>query len=325
MKTLTDYLNESLLTHIALELKDVDIIYEKYGEYDGCEDLAKYIINKLKTSNYENLHITYHDVKDISNIVFDNLYIIFNESKSNTASYVIPTPDTAISKNNIHPNYEDYSVIDEKTKRFKNCLIIINAQSFRNNSLESLIEHELTHMFNDYKIQAIGLTSFFDLFNNDAYKRAKDYKNHKNPLRVNELRHAIYMMNKYEKNSFIAQLCSEIRELKTQYEKINAKQIYQDIKSLDIYKGYMSIGDFINDYDNDALTEREKNYIINEWKELYGTELNLHQIFKILKRRFINVKQKLESIIPKKIAEAYAGWTGVVMDESVDLLHPYVL
>ena len=54
--------------------------------------------------------------------------------------------------------------------------------------------------------------------------------------------------------------------------------------------GYVP-GNFLVDYDNDALTEREKNYIINEWKELYGTELNLHQIFKILKRRFIVLRE----------------------------------
>lgn len=47
MKTLTEYIKESILKHIAIELYDTDIIYEKYGLYDGCSELAKYIINKM--------------------------------------------------------------------------------------------------------------------------------------------------------------------------------------------------------------------------------------------------------------------------------------
>jgi len=48
MKNIEEYLKESLLQHIALELKKQDIIYEKYGEYDGCEELTNYIIEQLK-------------------------------------------------------------------------------------------------------------------------------------------------------------------------------------------------------------------------------------------------------------------------------------
>lgn len=312
MRDIKEYLKESLLQHIAIELKKQDIIYEKYGEYDGCEDLVNYIINKLKESNYQNIIISYNDIKHINNIVFDNLYIVFNESDKNTANYIIPVQEDKSLLNQYHLNtdYKTYSTINKETNRFSNCLIIINCHSFRNNSLESLLTHELTHLYNDYKIQSIGLTSFFDIFNNDLYKRTKEYNQHKHPFRASQIEHALYLFNEYEKNAFISQLCVEIRELKQHDEyykdnKLDANKVYNAVKELEIYTSYMDIGNLINDYDNNALTKREQNEVINEWEIIYKEKLNINQIFKKLKQKFIKTKQKIESIIPKKIAEEY--------------------
>lgn len=331
MKSLKQYLYESLLRHIALELKKQDIIYEKYGEYNGCEELIQYIINSLKKNNYNNLTISYDDVSDIDNIKFNILYILFYESNKNTADYLIPTEEDKdfLEENDLNPNYEEYSVIDSKTDRFKYCIIKIESHSFRNNSLDSLLEHELTHLFNDYKIQAIGLNSFFDIFSNDSYKRTKEYNKNRAPYRARELENALYLMNEYEKNAFISQLACQIRQLKKEDvyykdDKIDANKIYLTIKELDIYKAYMRIGDFINDYDNNILTDREKNEIIVEWKIIYKEELNINQIFKKLKKKFINTKNKIESIIPKKIAEEY-GLYRVSPDSGINILNPQLI
>lgn len=242
MRNLETYLKESLLKHIALELKDKDIIYEKYGEYDGCEELSKYIVNKLKNTKCNSLHISYNEVKHINNIVFDNLYIIFTESEQNVADYLIPSKNDiqVLQYYNLNNNYKTYSIINKNTNRFENCLISVNAFLFRNMKLISLLEHELTHLFDDYKIQSTGLALFFDIFNNESYKRTKEYNQHKHPLRANQLENALYLMNSFEKNAFIAQLCSEIRELKETDKyykngKLDANKIYNIIKGFDIY------------------------------------------------------------------------------------------
>ena len=78
MKTLQEFLKESLLQHIALELKDEDIIYERYGVYDGCNELINFIINKIDKD--ENLIIQYNEVKHLKNIVFDVLHINLTKS-----------------------------------------------------------------------------------------------------------------------------------------------------------------------------------------------------------------------------------------------------
>lgn len=333
MRTIENYLKESLLRHIAIELKNEDIIYEKYGEYDGCSELSEFIYNKLQKNNFNNIEIEYKEVENIENIVFDKLYIIFKESKDNIINYLIPSKhDKQILRNNgLNDNYEEYSVINKDTNRFKYCLIVLSTTSFRNTKIKSILNHELNHMYVDYKLQLQGLKSFFELFNNLSYKRTREYNQHKHPLKASQLENALYLMNEYEKNAFISQLCSEIRELKTSDEyyrngKLNANKIYNMIQQLDIYKAYMNIGNFINDYDNDALTRNEKEIIIDEWKNIYNEDLTLEQIFKKLKQKFIRTKQKIESIIPKKIVEEYRDIKDMFgIDSDVDISNPFVI
>ena len=162
-----------------------------------------------------------------------------------------------------------------------------------------------------------------------SYKRIKEYNQHKHPLKASQIEHALYLMDRYEKNSFISQLCSEIREIKKSYGKnnteIDANKMYNIIQNLDIYKAYMNIANFINDYDNDALTKNEKNEIVKEWYNIYNEDLPLNKIFKKLKSKFIRTKQKIESIIPKKIAEEYGLYNGVMMDEGINLINPSII
>ena len=334
MQKIEEYLKESLLKHIALELKDEDIIYEKYGEYDGCSELSEYIYNKLKENNFNNIEIIYNEVKDIDNIVFDKLYIMFEESENDSISYFIPGKydKQILHDNGFNENYDEYSVINKDTGRFKCCLIILYTKSFRNTKINSTLNHELNHMYVDYKLQLQGLKSFFELFNNVSYKRTKEYNQHKHPLKARQLENALYLLNAYEKNAFISQLCSEIRELKKSdiyYDnngKLDANKIYETIKKLNIYQSYMKIGNFINDYDNDALTRKEKEIIIDEWKNIYNENLVLNQIFKKLKQKFIKTKQKIESIIPKKIVEEYRDIHDIFgMDSGIDISNPSIM
>ena len=94
---------------------------------------------------------------------------------------------------------------------------------------------------------------------------------------------------------------------------IDANKMYNIIQNLDIYKAYMNIANFINDYDNDALTKNEKNEIVKEWYNIYNEDLPLR------------TKQKIESIIPKKIAEEYGLYNGVMMDEGINLINPSII
>ena len=155
MKGLVDYIRESMLKHIGIELRNYDYIYEKWGEYEGCYELAKYLVEKMsERNNSDELTVYNADVNDtIDNIVFDKLIIKYKDISSN-AEY-----DTLSSE------------INDKTKLFKSPIIHVRYDFQRTFDKIGTLEHELTHMFNDYKIQSIGLTSFFDLFNTEKYRK----------------------------------------------------------------------------------------------------------------------------------------------------------
>ena len=66
----------------------------------------------------------------------------------------------------------------------------------------------------------------------------------------------------------------------------------------------MEIGRYINNYYTDNLTRFEKEKIIEHWNEIFNdNKTNLESIFKILSNKFFKLKRKLESTLPKKIAE----------------------
>ena len=99
MKTIKQFLKESILRHIAIKLSDEDYIYEAYGEYDGCKELADYICNKIDFSKDKfNIKVKYDDVKDISNVIFDELEVEF-DSNDNIGSGYNPTKTKPLNKN----------------------------------------------------------------------------------------------------------------------------------------------------------------------------------------------------------------------------------
>lgn len=307
MKDLQTYLDESLLHHICIELKDEDIVYEKYGEYNGCRDLTDYIINKIKDLNKsQNIDILYDDVKDIDNICFDKLIISY------------------IKGNNVHASYfiDKKSTFSVKTCRFSKSIIQIEFNNY-DDEIHSIIEHELTHLYNDWLLQSKGLKTFFDIFHTKEYEASKKFKNNNQSLSKRELQRALYILNDFEKNAFIGQLMDQIQMMKNEWmqthEKLDANKLLIKIKSLSIYKAYYAINDFILRYRNDQLSEYEKNNIIEEWELMYNEKLSLDKIFKQLEYKFIKTKNKIESLIPKKIAESY-GKNIILMDENIDLL-----
>lgn len=288
MKSVQEFIKESLLQHIALELRDEDIIYERYGLYDGCNELINFIINRIDEDN--KLIINYDEVQDIKNIVFDILKIDLQKSSYSNANYKI---------------YNDENNINPDTKRFYE----VHLEIFYLNKidLKSLLSHELTHIFNDYKIQCLGYKTFFDIFNTEEYKLSKQFINKNIPLNFRHFCRALYLLNDFEKNAFIAQISNEIDEIKKNYKDKNIKnvnEIYFIIKETQIYKAYEEVGKFINSFYKNELSEYDCERIVNEWKRIKNIEhITINQIFKELKSKFIKTKNKIESLIPKKIAE----------------------
>ena len=55
-----NYIDYSILQHLAIKYKEHHkysrrrVILEKYGIYDGCEELSQFIYNKIKKEEFDN-------------------------------------------------------------------------------------------------------------------------------------------------------------------------------------------------------------------------------------------------------------------------------
>ena len=259
MKSLVEYINDSMLKHIAIELKDYDIIYEKYGEYNGCDELATYITNATYKLDNDVIDLDVSKL-NIENTHFDNVSIVKIDDANLNSGYDCE-----------HSNYNEDKHIIENVK------IYVPEYLFgHKKQLHSFFEHELQHIFDDWILIVHGMKTLYDVISfNDMYERSKMFNDSNERTSVREIRLALYLLNTYEQRSFIAQLCDEIRDIKLQYvnngkqmNSLNATLVYNITKDLQIYQAYENISRFIIRYKNNKLFKSEIN-------------LNIAKFFKI--------------------------------------------
>ena len=203
MKSLVEYIEESMLKHIAIEIQENDIIYEKYGLYDGCKELVEYIGEKIKglTNDNKEIIINYNEIKNIHNITFDKLVIRFSDSNNTTGSY--------------YPYKNQW--LDINSGRFEKIQLQLNTHfpiTYIDNNIKKVIAHELTHIYNDYLITKVGESEFYKLVSSVEYQRNSKFNKPNYHPNIRKLLRAIYMLNDYERNGFIASLSAEIEHIK---------------------------------------------------------------------------------------------------------------
>lgn len=299
MNSLTQFINESMLKHICIELRNNNIIYEKYGLYKGSKELAEYIYSKLSKDKYSNeLTISYDEVKHIDNIVFDRMIVIrLHEGEEEGYS---PNKDTKINKG---------------TGRFEEVILKIKFDSdiYLKDKIENVMIHELTHLYNDYKIQLSTVKSLYKLVSNDKiYQNSKKHVILKRGPLAQFMR-AIYYLNPYEQNAFMASLTDNIERIKEKFAKhkdqsdrkdLGVSKIFKVIKSSEIYQNYQNVVLYIELWDNGRISDEEIRNIESDWSKMFHENINANEIFKKLKERIKYVKRKLEIMLPKKIIES---------------------
>ena len=311
MKSLVEYINDSMLKHIAIELKDYDIIYEKYGEYNGCDELATYITNATYKLDNDVIDLDVSKL-NIENTHFDNVSIVKIDDANLNSGYDCE-----------HSNYNEDKHIIENVK------IYVPEYLFgHKKQLHSFFEHELQHIFDDWILIVHGMKTLYDVISfNNMYERSKMFNDSNERTSVREIRLALYLLNTYEQRSFIAQLCDEIRDIKLQYvnngkqmNSLNATLVYNMTKDLQIYQAYENISRFIIRYKNNKLFKSEINAIENEWYEMTGENESINRIMKFIENKLKKVKNKLERVIPKKIAEElYPLHHSLMMDSGINI------
>lgn len=278
MRHIKNYIFETttdteLLSHILIDYhsKADYYIYERYGMFDSCENLSRYIWSKVLGALKNNkTHIKFNICDDP---LFDSVEI-------------------EIHNDNLGDANIDYSKSIFKDKSIE--LIYMNVS---NNSEEEMISHELTHLYN-YKKQVLdkGITSFEDLFKSKEYSMYSQYRNGKN-VGDRFIRQCLYLLNGYEKNAFISQMKMEVLKNKKQVE--SPSDVLDIIKKTNIYKMYNYIYEVVQLFYQHKLDESILKQITDSYNEINNTNKDNDQIFKELSSKSRKVFNKLTKLMPK--------------------------
>ena len=291
MKTIVDYINDRLLSHTKIYLN------ESRGIFDGCYDLAIFLNEKITNAISNNRNYIEIDKKSIEDdikqeVFFEKISLLIDRTSDIfTARYRLD-----------NVNLSDSGLLEDV------CIYIgVKEYSrYRENYVDILV-HELTHAFNNYNLIIHGASSIYDMIKDIDYDRMRDFHAHNVPSIIRELRRSLYILQPYEKNSFISQLIANIKELMETGEieekhNLTSSEIMDYIRKTDIYKAYKDISILISLYKNGELTESEIKSIEDEYNKIYKTNnkkcKHIMHILEVLMNRAI---YKIENILPKNM------------------------
>lgn len=289
MKTIVDYINDRLLSHTKIYLN------ESRGIFDGCYDLAIFLNEKITKAISKNKNYIEIDKKSIEDVIKQKMFfekislLIDRTSDIFTARYRLD-----------NVNLSDSGLLEDV------CIYIgVKEYSRYRENYVSILVHELTNAFNNYNLIIHGASSIYDMIKDIDYDRMRDFHAHNVPSIIRELRRYLYILQPYEKNSFISQLIANIKELMATGEieekhNLTSSEIMDYIRKTDIYKAYKDISILISLYKNGELSESEIKSIEDEYNKIYKTNnkkcKHIMHILEVLMNRAI---YKIENVLPK--------------------------
>ena len=291
MKTIVDYINDRLLSHTKIYLN------ESRGIFDGCYDLAIFLNEKITKAISKNKSYIEIDKKSIEDAIKQEVFfekislLIDRTSDIFTARYRLDNVN--LSDSGLLEDVCIYIGVKEYSRYIENYV--------------DILVHELTHAFNNYNLIIHGASSIYDMIKDIDYDRMRDFHAHNVPSIIRELRRSLYILQPYEKNSFISQLIANIKELMENGEikekhNLTSSEIMDYIRKTDIYKAYKDISILISLYKNGELSESEIKSIEDEYNKIYKTNNKkckyIMHILEVLMNRAI---YKIENVLPKNM------------------------
>ena len=291
MKTIVDYINDRLLSHTKIYLN------ESRGIFDGCYDLAIFLNEKISNAISNNRNYIEIDKKSLEDSIKQEMFfekislLIDRTSDIFTVRYRL---------DNVH--LSDSGLLEEV------CIYIgVKEYSGYKENYVNILVHELAHAFNNYNLIIHGASSIYDMIKNVDYDRMRDFHAHNVPSIIRELRKSLYILQPYEKNSFVSQLIANIKELMRTNEieekcNLTSNEIMDYIRKTDIYNAYKDISILISLYKNGELSESEIKSIEDEYNKIYRTNnkkcKHIMHTLEVLMNRAI---YKIENVLPKHI------------------------
>ena len=288
MKTLETYILENLEKHINIDYK----LFENAGLYDGLDDFALFLTNKIKSNQAKAFKLSYNDT-DRELLKFKNIFfksITIDCERCNT------TDNTG--------RYEINDVIDYDVNTEKFNYVNIKCElSVKHNQNETylLLLHELTHAWDNYNhIKRYGNKSLNNVYLDTKYDELTKRLMSKDGM-ANFVGMLMYYINPMEVNAFMCSFASYLYDTVTDSRIEDPHKALSLIKDSQLYQNYVKINSFIQKlYDNDSSIEPILvRYICKEYNKIYGKNYTAAKVKKMIYLQYKKVMNKIESNIGK--------------------------
>ena len=297
MKNLNEYINTNhideydklLLAHLAIEYKVNDIaegkriINEKYGIYDGCEEICDYIMKDIFSHRDLDGEYRYtrEDFKKYPNIFFKTLIVDLDTSSDDGGEC-------------------DDNIIIDKDHLVEEVRIDIYDDKPTKSSIKSALMHELTHTYNNYIMQVKGNMGYIETSQSDMYKNIIDMSG---GIIEIEIKQILYFLLGYERNAFITQLKAELEDQKAKIK--TPHDALRILKNSPVYIRYRKLLNTIDYLIKKQQDNPESTFIADIYKNITGKHKDESsiKILKRLKSSSIKAIKKLDNIIPKLCVE----------------------
>lgn len=276
------------------DFKSNNCVLEKYGAFDGSiplvNSLTDYIINCFNkiyrkdnkidtiTLNSDILESEAKRIKIKFIIFFDELEIIIVDR--NSSSYL--------------PDMSEY---DKNRNRFKKVTILVQDNKINDPiELSSILVHELTHAYEDFKRNEKNLNiTLKDLGRDPIYVKAKNNLKEKTHDDVEKLvSYLIYQLNKTEVNAII----SEFSVILDKIYKDNIEITYIDaLNTFKNSKKYKNLITTLSIIDNSKPIILD--FIASYWNKMHNTSDTTNKCIKKIKYLLKRTLDKISETLPK--------------------------
>ena len=283
------YANKTNVEYITENLSNKKRLFEQYGVFKGCEDIASYI-NDIIMSNRNNggkeKDLTI-EIKNCPFIKTVRLKLYRQEDTNTSGAYV--------------PNYSHILVHrDKETRKLIPyfCPLYLEINTATVNCFTSLM-HELTHAYEDIMRfkndgdqivdKGYKLGYFKRKYNNDDATRAE--------VAVSQM---IYNMASFEQNAYMAQMAGECQSSGKKF--VSVKEAFNFIRETFVYKKYKTL--IFNLTELERLDDEVAVFYMNVFNDLSNYNFKTPQNFRTFcRRKREKIEKKFNNIVPKIVYE----------------------
>jgi len=280
-------------------------------DFSGQKELVNYICDKILELHQKSITLTLDNLSEIKYINFFDKVNIFCNFNANSLKGISETKykgnDLDKEKDPLKKLYKEYNFNEDTNNLYDFDIYLEIPKNVNISELKGRISHEINHIYTYWNIVH---DDFYE--HSDNIKVPEEYHNklHEwtNNIYNKIIRNAssfvnykfvcgnlLYSLTSYERNAFLCEINMYLFDNK---DKINNKEDLDEImkycNQYNIYKIETKkiLDEIKNDWD-----KNEKDLLVNTYNEIYKSNKNFNQIYKLLNHKLDITLKKLDKNI----------------------------